>query len=105
MGHARALLGVSKSKQVELAHRLAELGLSVREAERLVQQASTAPRAGSPHGAVKLDPDTRRLQEELSEALGASVHLRPRRAGRGSVVIDYGSLDQLEGLLARLKRS
>jgi ParB family transcriptional regulator, chromosome partitioning protein len=105
MGHARALLAVSKAKQVELAHRIAELGLSVREAERLVQQASSGPRARQASGAEPLDPDTRRLQEELSEAMGAVVHLKPRAAGRGSIVIDYGSLDELEGLLARLKRS
>jgi ParB family chromosome partitioning protein len=105
MGHARALLAVSKAKQVELAHRIAELGLSVREAERLVQQATSAPRARSGNGAEPLDPDTRRLQEELSEALGAVVHVKPRAAGRGSIVIDYGSLDELEGLLARLKPS
>jgi ParB family transcriptional regulator, chromosome partitioning protein len=105
MGHARALLGVSKAKQVELAHRIAELGLSVREAERLVQQASSAPRARQAGSAQALDPDTRRLQEELSEALGAVVHLKPRAAGRGSIVVDYGSLDELEGLLARLKGS
>ena len=105
MGHARALLAVSKAKQVELAHRIAELGLSVREAERLVQQATSAPRARHGNGAEPLDPDTRRLQEELSEALGAVVHLKPRAAGRGSVVIDYGSLDELEGLVGRLKRS
>jgi ParB family transcriptional regulator, chromosome partitioning protein len=103
MGHARALLGVSKAKQVELAHRMAELGISVREAERLVQQASSAPRARQAGSAQALDPDTRRLQEELSEALGAVVHLKPRAAGRGSIVVDYGSLDELEGLLARLK--
>ena len=105
MGHARALLAVSKAKQVELAHRIAELGLSVREAERLVQQATAAPRARQGSAAEALDPDTRRLQEELSEALGAVVHLKPRAAGRGSIVIDYGSLDELEGLLARLKPS
>jgi len=105
MGHARALLGVSKAKQVELAHRIAELGLSVREAERLVQQASASPRAPSTRAATKLDPDTRRLQEELSEALGTNVEVRPRRAGRGSVVIDYASLDELEGIIGRFKRS
>jgi ParB family chromosome partitioning protein len=106
MGHARALLTLSKARQVELANRIAEKGLSVREAERLVQQSSAAPRApGRSRGAASLDADTRRLQEELSERLGASVHFRPRSAGRGSVVIDYASLDELEGLIERLKRS
>jgi ParB family transcriptional regulator, chromosome partitioning protein len=105
MGHARALLAVSRAKQVELAHRIAELGLSVREAERLVQEATSAPRARRASAAEALDPDARRLQEELSEAMGAVVHLKPRAAGRGSIVIDYGSLDELEGLVGRLKGS
>jgi len=103
MGHARALLSLSKARQVEAANRIAEQGLSVREAERLVQQ-TTAPRAsGAKPPASPLDADSRRLQEELCDLLGTTVHLRPRSAGRGSVVIDYASLDQLEGLLERLK--
>jgi ParB family chromosome partitioning protein len=104
MGHARALLSLSKSRQVELANQIAEKGLSVRETERLVQKAGTAPAAARP-AASKLDPDSRRLQEELSESLGANVHLKPRSGGKGSVVIDYSSLDELQGLLKRLKRS
>ncbi len=103
MGHARALLAVSRARQVELAHQIAEKGLSVREAERLVQEKSATPRATAGRG-VKLDADARRLEEELAETLGASVHLKPRRGGRGSVVIDYGSLDELEGLIGRLRR-
>ena len=106
MGHARALLALSKGRQVELAHQIAEKGLSVREAERLVQESAAAPR--TPRGREPpggLDADGRRLQEELCEILGATVHLRPRSAGRGSVVIDYASLDELEGLLTRLKRA
>ena len=104
MGHARALLAVSKAKQVELAGRIESLGLSVREAERLVQQALATPRAGSRAGKARLDADTRRLQEELAESLGATVRIKPRRTGRGSVVIDYASLDQLQGIIKRLKR-
>jgi len=104
MGHARALLALSRPRQLELAHRIAEQGLSVREAERLVQESSAAPRGSAARpGAPTLDADGRRLQEELCELLGTTVHLRPRSAGRGSVVIDYASLDELEGLLERLK--
>jgi ParB family chromosome partitioning protein len=51
-----------------------------------------------------LDADSRRLQEELAESLGASVALKPRTGGKGSIVIDYSSLDQLQGLVTRLKR-
>jgi ParB family chromosome partitioning protein len=102
MGHARALLSLSRARQVEVAEQVAARGLSVRETERLVQQASVAPAARV--AANPLDPDSRRLQEELAESLGATVHLKPRREGRGSVVIEYSSLDELQGLVKRLKR-
>ena len=102
MGHARAMLSLGKARQVELAHQIAAKGLSVREAERLVQEASSAPKAA--RRAAKLDADTRRLQEELSEALGAVVKLKPRRGGKGSVVIGYSSLDELQGLVRKLRR-
>ena len=103
MGHARALLALGKSKQVELAERIAHHGLSVREAERLVQGASAGPRPARA-GAQRLDADTRRLQEELAESLGATVKLKPRRGGKGSVVIDYSSLDELQGIVVKLRR-
>jgi ParB family chromosome partitioning protein len=102
MGHARALLGLSRAKQVELAGQIAARGLSVRETERLVQLASATPKAKASR--ARVDTDGRRVEEELSEALGASVHLKPRRGGRGSVVIDYSSLDQLQGLISRLRK-
>ena len=102
MGHARALLSLSKSRQVEVAGQVAARGLSVRETERLVQHSSEAPPARGP--ARRLDADSRRLQEELAESLGANVHLKPRQGGKGSVVIDYSSLDELQGLVSRLKR-
>jgi ParB family chromosome partitioning protein len=104
MGHARALLGVGKAKQVELAEQVASRGLSVRETERLVQHAADAPKASAKAAKPRLDADTRRLQDDLSETLGASVTLKPRKGGRGSLVIDYASLDQLDGIVARLKR-
>jgi ParB family chromosome partitioning protein len=103
MGHARALLALGRARQVELAGTIAARGLSVREAETLVRHAAEAPRAGK-RARARLDPDTRRLQDELSEALGANVALKPRRGGRGSLVIEYASLDQLSGIIKRLKR-
>jgi ParB family chromosome partitioning protein len=100
MGHARALLSLSRPRQVETAELVAARGLSVRETERLVQQAAAAPRKKSGAG---LDADGRRLQEELSESLGAAVKLKPRRGGRGSLVIDYASLEELQGIIARIR--
>jgi ParB family chromosome partitioning protein len=104
MGHARALLGVGKARQVGLAEQVAHRGLSVRETERLVQHAGAPPKTGAKVAKPRLDADTRRLQEELSEAIGATVAVKARRGGRGSLVIDYASLEQLEGIVARLKR-
>ena len=104
MGHARALLAVSRQRQVELANQAASQGLSVREVERLVRQLAEPPKAGAKPARGKLDGDTRRLQEELCESLGAKVIVKPRRGGRGSLVIDYASLEQLQGIVERLKR-
>ena len=103
MGHARALLSLSKPRQVEVAGQVAAKGLSVRETERLVQQATRPP--NPQHAPARLDSDSRRLQEELSESLGATVHLKPRASGKGSVVIDYSSLDELSGIVKRLRRN
>ena len=102
MGHARALLALSRARQVETAERVAAKGLSVRDTERLVQEATNAPRKRA--AAARLDADGRRVQEELAESLGATVRLKPKRGGRGSVVIEYSSLDELQGLIRRLKR-
>jgi ParB family chromosome partitioning protein len=105
MGHARALLALSKARQVEVAGQVAANGLSVRETERLVQQSTAAPGAKHKAGGARLDADSRRLQEELSESLGASVQLKPRAGGKGSVVISYSSLDELSGIVKRFKRA
>ena len=103
MGHARALLSLSRARQVEVANKVVLKGLSVRETERLVQGATAPPKAAAKH-AHRLDADSRRLQEELSETLGATVKLKPRRGGKGSLVIDYSSLDELQGLVKKLRR-
>jgi ParB family chromosome partitioning protein len=101
MGHARALLALSKSRQVELAERIAAGGLSVRDAERLAQEAQ-APEGRTRKAAGRVDADTRRLVDDLSAALGAPVSLKARKGGKGSLTISYASLDQLQGLVQRL---
>ncbi len=103
MGHARALLGLASGEQTAAATRIVNLGLSVREAERLVHTMTHA-RNKRPRAAGRaLDPDVARLQEELAELLGAHVAIEARPKGAGRIVIDYASLDQLDGILARLK--
>lgn len=100
MGHARALLPLSGALQVQLAQRVAHKGLSVRDAERLAQQALKPPKSVA---AVKPDRDVLRLQDELSDALGAQVQIRANRKGAGKIQIEFGDLEQLEGILQRLR--
>ena len=100
MGHARALLPVSGANQAALAQRIVQKGLSVREAERLVQHLLNPPKKGVQKA---FDRDLLRLQEELSDELGASVVIRSNKKGAGRVTIDFGDLDQLEGLIGRLR--
>jgi len=101
MGHARALLPLGAANQVAVAQRIVQKGLSVREAERLVQHLLNPPKKGAEK---PVDRDVLRLQEELSDGLGAAVSIRTSRKGAGRVTIEFGSLDQLDGLIARLRR-
>jgi ParB family chromosome partitioning protein len=100
MGHARALLPLALALQVQLAQRIAQKGLSVREAERLVQREMSPPSA---RVLPKPDRDLLRLQEELSDTLGATVAIKTNRKGAGKMTIDFSDLDQLEGILIRLR--
>ena len=101
MGHARALLAVSPARQAELAHQIISRSLSVREAEQLVGRteigARKAPRK------LKKDRDLQALEEELSQRLGAAISINTSRGGKGKLVINYSSLDQLDEILARLR--
>jgi ParB family chromosome partitioning protein len=102
MGHARALLALPAGAQVATAGRVVAQGLSVRGTERLVQT-TLNPAKRKPKRAAVPNADLARLQEELSDALGAAVRIEPTRAGAGRVVIAYSSLDQLDGILAKLR--
>src|SRR5688572_7967642 len=106
MGHARALLGLSQRRhQIEVGALVAKKGLSVRETEALVR--SMLAKAGGGGGQAKepraLDPNVQRLQDELSEKLGAVVEIQHSGSGRGKVVVSYHSLDELDGILAHIK--
>lgn len=98
MGHARALLPLTHAKQVDAAHEIARRGLSVREAERLATRL-LKPATAAP---AQRDRDVVRLEEELSERLAASVHIRANRKGAGRLVIEFADLEQLDGLLGRI---
>jgi len=102
MGHARALLALKDSAQSAAARNVVEKGLSVRETERLVKNWTTHSPSEKPAMAV-VDPDIRRLQDDLSEKLGAGVQVHHTVKGKGKLIIQYNSLDELEGILAHIK--
>jgi ParB family transcriptional regulator, chromosome partitioning protein len=103
MGHARALLALSGGAQTAAAARVVAQGLSVRETEKLVVTLASGGRRSARRGAAHRDPDVARLEQELSDALAATVAIQPRRNGAGRVTIAYASLEQLDGILARLR--
>ena len=109
MGHARALLSLDRARQITTATQIAARKLSVREAEKLVaREAANGGRQGALLRVRKDKPrDVQRLEEELSDLLTASVEIRIKtRSGdaqHGEVAIGFGSLEELNGLLDRLR--
>jgi ParB family chromosome partitioning protein len=103
MGHARALLSLPAVRQAIVAAKVVAERLSVREAERLAHttQSDARKTKRAPHRAA--DGDLLRLESELAEALGAAVRIEPAKKGAGRVVIRYSSLDQLDGIIAKLR--
>jgi len=102
MGHARALLALEGEAQSRAAREVAAKGLSARETESLVRKLKSAPTARKPRESRE-DPDVRRLGEDLSERLGARVQIRQGSGGKGKLVIHYTSLDELDGILNRIR--
>jgi ParB family chromosome partitioning protein len=97
MGHSRALLPLPPAKQIETAHLVAHQQLSVRETERLVHRIERPAVRKQP----RQDRDLLRLQENISAKLGAQVTIKSGKNGKGSIVIHYHSLEQLDGILSR----
>ena len=104
MGHARALLGLKGAEQTKAARQVVQGGLSVRETERLVRKLQQAGEQDQGHTrTVDLDPNVRRLQDDLTDRLGARVQIQQGGRGAGKLVIAYNSLDELDGILAHIK--
>lgn len=100
MGHARALLTLEVNQQVKVAKQVVASGLNVRQTEELVRVAGKA----SDTAGVKpsQDADTRRLEQNLGQALGQPVQIRHSKRGAGKLVISYSSLDELDGILSKM---
>ncbi|MBK6637408.1 MAG: ParB/RepB/Spo0J family partition protein [Rhodocyclaceae bacterium] len=103
MGHARAMLALPKSEQGRLAVIVSDKGLSVRETERLVARELNPATKKAAEPAP--DRDLQRLEEELADAIGAEVKVSSNRKGIGNLTIRFASLDQLDGIIARLRNS
>jgi ParB family chromosome partitioning protein len=102
MGHARALLAISGPRQSQVASEVVARGLSARDTEALVKRILSTATPGR-GGSRAVDPDVQRLERELKEHLGARVEIKARSRGRGSLVIHYTSLDELDGILKHIK--
>jgi ParB family chromosome partitioning protein len=103
MGHARALLALSGTRQVEAARQVIARGLTVRATERLVQELQRTNVPHRPSSRASRDPDIQRLEARLSDRLGASVQIRHGSGGKGRLEIRYNSLDELDGILEHIK--
>ena len=102
MGHARAMLAIKdRSMQLEVANLVVEKNLSVRETEALVRgilEGKEKKKTTKPK-----DNDIVSLEKELSEKLGAKVAIQHASTGKGRLTISYSSVDELEGILERIK--
>ncbi len=111
MGHARALLTLERAAQITAANQITAKKLSVREAESLARKLTAEFNLVSPKPKKEKSRDLRRVEEELSDLLTAQVEVRVKkrvkRAGRieemGELSISFGSLDELNGLIERLR--
>ncbi|HBD24311.1 MAG TPA: chromosome partitioning protein ParB [Oceanospirillaceae bacterium] len=99
MGHARSLLTLESEVQQQAAREVVAKGLSVRQTEDLARRLQQ-PKKAQPKQTI--DADVERLQEQLSDSLGAKVGIRQNAKGKGMITINYASLDQLDGIIQRL---
>ena len=105
MGHARALLSISnKTQQFDAARQVVKKGMSVRETEQLVRRvlSGQSEKKTSATGATQ-SADIRRLEIEISDKLGAKVRVDHSSKGSGKLIINYNSLDELDGILKHIK--
>ena len=98
MGHARALLALQDDEQTTTARAVVAKELTVRETEALIKKIQEPVKVKEEK--VK-DPDTKSLEQNLSEKLGSQVTIAHNAKGKGKLVISYTNLDELDGIVAR----
>ena len=102
MGHARALLSIQdRGMQLEVANLIIEKDLSVRETESLVRK--IVDKKKTKKIKTPRDPDIKRLENTLTNQLGAKVSINHTKTGAGTLSIKYTSTDELEGILSKIK--
>ena len=102
MGHARALLSLQPKDQIDAGRQVVQKGLTVRQTEALVRKLQTPP-AENPETNKTMDANIRSLEDMLGKRLGADVHIQHGNKGKGKLVIQYSSLDELDGILGHIK--
>ena len=101
MGHARALLALNKKQQTDCAQIILRRHLSVRQAEELVKQ-TLQKKLTSNQPTDKQDPDIFRLEQQLSDQIGANVSIQHNQSGKGRLQIRYNSLDEFQGIIDKI---
>ena len=101
MGHARCLLALEGDEQVQVARQVVGKGLSVRQTEALVRQHQQESAGDNESKAI--DPNIRRLQDDLAMKLGSPVTIQHAASGKGKLVLKYNSLEELDGILAHIQ--
>ena len=102
MGHARALLGLTGIDQDRAAQQVVEGGLTVRQTEELVRRIEAGVDKPASKKTAQKDADTQRLEQRLTDHLGAPVQIRHNDRGKGEVTIRYSTLEELDGVLGHL---
>lgn len=103
MGHARALLGLSGQVQTDTAISVAKKQMSVRETEKLVKRIASADQDSNKKVAPVKALEVQKLEQSLSETLGARVNIQYNTKGKGKLVVEYNNLDELDGILEHIK--
>jgi len=103
MGHGRAMLTLAPEQQMQVARQVVARSLSVRQTEALVRQLQQEKPDTGKVATPRLDPNIRALQDDLAERLGARVAINHGQRGKGKLVIEYSSLDELDGILGHIR--
>lgn len=102
MGHGRAMLALKPEQQIQAARIVESKSLSVRQTEALVRKLQEQEK-DKPAKEIKVNKDVERLEEDLSERIGASVSIQHSSKGKGKLTIKYNSLDELDGILKHIR--